>query len=430
MDKPKRVNSLSKGKTSLSHDAHIVKLLAQIDAIMAETNQVHNTFLRSQNQAIALYIMSESLSQKIDQTLPKPKFVFTKEQLNEFGTGTIAKCFGPEYDLLDQRDSPRIPNGDLLMIDQITAISGELRKISPPASISSEFTVRQGSWFLDENNYPGVPLSILMEIALQPCGILSAFLGTSLMLPVENNRFRNLDGIINFIHSPDLSGKTICNHAVLKEVFSSGGMHIQKYSFELSVDGTIFMKGESTFGYFTKMAMEQQTGLGPLQPQNDTSIEANAVPIQLGNKHKKHLDLFNKISFVSNSENGGNTILFGEKNLSEDEWFYTNHFYQDPVMPGSLGIEAIMQGLWAYIKEKGYIEKFNNPVFAFSNASPFTWKYRGQVTPSNQNIRFQVRLQNIHISTSEITITANADFWVDTLRIYSINNLALSIREG
>ena len=69
MDKPKRVNSLSKGKTSLSHDAHIVKLLAQIDAIMAETNQVHNTFLRSQNQAIALYIMSESLSQKIDQTL-------------------------------------------------------------------------------------------------------------------------------------------------------------------------------------------------------------------------------------------------------------------------------------------------------------------------------------------------------------------------
>jgi 3-hydroxymyristoyl/3-hydroxydecanoyl-(acyl carrier protein) dehydratase len=430
MDKPKRLNALLKDKTSSSHDVHIVKLLSHIDTIMAQTNQVHHTFLRAQSQTLDLYAMENSPLQGKEQIIPVRRLVFTKEQLHEFGTGTIAKCFGPEYDLLDQRDSPRIPNGDLLMIDQITAISGEPRKISPPASISSEFTVRQESWFLDENNYPGVPLSILMEIALQPCGILSAYLGTSLMLPVENNRFRNLDGIINFICSPDLIGKTICNHAVLKDAFTSGGMHIQKYSFELSLDGSIFMKGDSTFGYFTKMAMEQQTGLGPLQPQIDTSIEANAVPIQLENKHKKHLDLLNKVSFVSNSENGGNTIIFGEKNLSKDEWFYTNHFYQDPVMPGSLGVEAIMQGLWAYIKEIRYIEKFRNPVFSFLNKTPLTWKYRGQVTPSNQNIRFQVRLQNIHISTSEITITANADFWVDTLRIYSINNLALSIREG
>ena len=28
---------------------------------------------------------------------------------------------------------------------------------------------------------------------------------------------------------------------------------------------------------------------------------------------------------------------------SPTDWFYTNHFFQDPVMPGSLGIEAIVQ---------------------------------------------------------------------------------------
>ena len=430
MDKTTRVISIPQSNLSSSNYAHITKLLAIIDSNMEQGGQIHHALLANQNQALNLINLEKGSSQVIDQSNFTRAPIFTKEQLQEFGTGSIAKCFGPEYELLDHRVSPRIPNRDLLMIDHITLISGEPRKLGPPASICSEYKIPHDSWFLSENDYPGVPLSILMEIALQPCGFLSAYLGTSLVLPAENNRFRNLDGYIKFISSPDLSGKIISNRAALKDAFTSGGMHIQKYAFTLSSEGSIFLEGESTFGYFTSMAMDQQSGLGLLQHPVDTSVKKNADPIQPGNLHHKHLNLVDKVSFSSTSREPRNIVIFGEKILSKSEWFYTNHFFQDPVMPGSLGVEAIMQGLWAYIKEKGLLAQFKNPMFSFSKTSPFTWKYRGQVTPANEKINFQIYVKNEHLSTSELTLSADANFWVDALRIYSIKNLALSIREG
>ena len=34
-----------------------------------------------------------------------------------------------------------------------------------------------------------------------------------------------------------------------------------------------------------------------------------------------------------------------EKAIVADQWFFKAHFYQDPVQPGSLGLEALLQAL-------------------------------------------------------------------------------------
>ena len=115
--------------------------------------------------------------------------------------------------------------------------------------------------FEQEAGYPQIPLAVLMEMALQPCGILSAYLGTSLVIPAENNLFRNLDGNLRFVDMPDLRGKTVTNTAQLTRAFSSGGLTIQAYNFALSADGQTFLSGESSFGYFTPATMEKQSGL-------------------------------------------------------------------------------------------------------------------------------------------------------------------------
>ena len=181
---------------------HLLRLLKVMDENLTQSGRTHREFLQLQEQN--LEVIASALGR---QHTPEPQTsqtrapVITKSQLAEFGTGSIARCFGPEYTLLDQRKSPRIPNGDLLMIDRVVAISARRGELNPPASITTELDIAPDAWFIRENGYPGIPLGVLLEIALQPCGILSAYMGTSLLLPAEVNLFRNLDGEIR-IHAP------------------------------------------------------------------------------------------------------------------------------------------------------------------------------------------------------------------------------------
>lgn len=433
---PTKVNAQNNSSYS-----HINSILAVLYETLSRSNQIQQNFLEHQAQVLqTINTRAGLLTNSINPNSSK-QAVITKTQLEEFGTGSIAKCFGPDFEILDQRKSPRIPNGDLLMIDRVLTISGERGKLNLPASITTEFNIPKDIWFISENKYPGVPLGILIEIALQPSGILSAYLGTSLMIPEDANLFRNLDGRITFSSCPDLSGKTVTNHSRLLTSISGGGMLIQKFAFELSTDGSVFLSGESSFGYFTQAVMGKQSGIDsgekkvrgvddPTNRDDYHQLELTSLFPQGDPYTKQHLDLIDNLQFEKNGGRFGRGIILGEKKLTGKEWFYENHFFQDPVMPGSLGIEAIMLGLWAYIKYSQLDTNFHNPRIDFSHSDPLIWKYRGQVIPTNKKIGFEVHLKDKYISDSFINLTADAEFWVDGVRIYSIQNFSMTMEKG
>ena len=146
--------------------------------------------------------------------------------------------------------------------------------------------------------------------------------------------------------------------------------------------------------------------------------------------HSEHLALLDRLAFTSDGGKYGQGLIQGERTLSPEEWFYANHFYQDPVMPGSLGVEAIVQGIWAHLRRLADKVKFTRPVIDFSSDRPLRWKYRGQVLPASRKIRFEIHLKNISAPAPELQLLADADFWVDDLKIYSIENISISMREG
>lgn len=55
--------------------------------------------------------------------------------------------------------------------------------------------------------------------------------------------------------------------------------------------------------------------------------------------------------------------LRAEKTVDVDEWFFKAHFFQDPVQPGSLGVEALCQLLQFYMLENGMGDGITNPRF-------------------------------------------------------------------
>src|SRR5439155_15227245 len=130
---------------------------------------------------------------------------------------------------------------------------GERHRLAPGSSLVSEYDVPAEAWFLDEGRGPSaagarlLPYSILMELALQPCGFLSAYLGSTLPYPDEDFHFRNLDGNGRLLRSVDLRGKTIVNRVRLLASTAIQGVILQSYDFQLECDGEPFFQGDAAF---------------------------------------------------------------------------------------------------------------------------------------------------------------------------------------
>jgi len=411
------------------------RLINLLDGYMSRSTDMHQAFLENQMTALktAEEFSGKSLSQP-NSSRSNP-MAYSREQLEEFSKGSIARCFGPEYAILDQRPTPRIPNGRLLLIDRVREISGKRMEIAPPASIVTEVDVHPDAWYLQDNPYQGLPLSVLLEMALQPCGILSAYLGTSLVIPAENHLFRNLDGWVHMAAQPVLRGKTITNRAELTKSVASGGLYIQSYQFSLSTEGQTFLEGESSFGYFTRPVMNNQSGLdlGKKQPG---LIRAAGFPdgfSQLNQSvqfNRPLLDLTDHTWIDPTGGKYGLGVVVGLRDVDPGDWFFENHFYGDPVMPGSLGVESITRGLASLCGKVSGNHSSNEFALEFPVNQPLRWKYRGQVLPTNKQTHFETHIKQVNTVEGQYRINADADFWVDDLRIYTIENLSMVLKEG
>ena len=69
--------------------------------------------------------------------------------------------------------------------------------------------------------------------------------------------------------------------------------------------------------------------------------------------------------------------MYGSRIVDPKDWFFSCHFWLDPVMPGSLGIEAYGQLLEYYAMAHGICDKYKNPRFKQLKGK-CSWKYRGQ----------------------------------------------------
>jgi len=372
-----------------------------------------------------------SISENFPNETGNPLVLYDRNWLEEFATGDIIKCLGPEYAIYKNRRSPRIPNGDLLMMSRILMIQGKRGEFNQISRISAELDVTKDAWFFDGVENGEMPLSIMMETALQPCGVLSAWLGTQLRFPTVDFFFRNLDGDVRYLQKVDLRGKTIQANAQLARTVFSGSTIIQHFEFDLTCDGKVFFEGTSSFGYFPEESMASQNGLDGgkvISPWSNKQENANCLEkMNLDSIFKNpgfptgKLRLIDEASFCSEGGLFSKGYAIASRQNSPNEWFYENHFFQDPVMPGSLGIEAIVQALKAVVHST---TKSANPVTLMPGLG-FKWKYRGQVLKNHHKMVIDLHIERQQIVNKVKVFNANANLWADETRIYELQNLAV-----
>jgi 3-hydroxymyristoyl/3-hydroxydecanoyl-(acyl carrier protein) dehydratase len=271
-----------------------------------------------------------------------------------------------------------------------------------------------------------------MEAALQPCGFLSAYMGTIKDRSKADLYFRNLDGEINLIFWPDLLGSTITNRVELISSSTLQDVIIQEYSFELIQDGNPFLRGKSSFGYFTPIMLKNQSGLNGKDspapwrsnhPNSGQWIELNAGhPIKKMDIQHPHLP---HIPQAWVSKNGGDSksgYIYAQVKIPNDAWFYQAHFFQDPVMPGSLGVESMFQAL---AKSSTSLGTNPNAKWRIKPGSKTSWKYRGQITPGVEHIVIELHIKEIGLGRNGDHITADGNLWLGSTRIYEVKDISL-----
>jgi 3-hydroxymyristoyl/3-hydroxydecanoyl-(acyl carrier protein) dehydratase len=289
-----------------------------------------------------------------------------------------------------------------------------------------------------------MPYSVLMEIALQPCGFISAYSGAMFHYPDLDLHYRNLDGNGTLLANPDLRGKTIVSETTLKSTVASGNTVIQTHDFSLSVDGETFYVGDTVFGYFTDEALANQIGLDggkkvkPWIAEHlpEVTLDLNRAPRWIQGPEGRpfqrlgsgQLRLLDELRIVAQGGTFGRGYVYGLRSVDPNDWFFPCHFHQDPVMPGSLGVEAILQAMQGFALQQGWTERFRNPRFSW-NLSRTAWKYRGQIIPQTERMQLEAHLKEIREDVGQTVIVADASLWRDDLRIYAITDAVIEIRE-
>ncbi|HVN56489.1 MAG TPA: hypothetical protein VMT46_19335 [Anaerolineaceae bacterium] len=431
-------------------DGWRIRQLKRMRSSSTLSSRAHSKFLESRRSSLKeladltkdeLEALGGAQSTVNTNLVVKP-VLFDTRLLEEFGRGSIVACLGDAFAVYAGRRSPRIPNGDLRMMSRVTTIEGEKRNFDRPARIVTEFDVPENAWFLRPVRFSFVPNFALMEMALQPCGFLSAYLETSLTRPEQEFYFRNLDGQARLVFSPDLRGKTVTARARLLKSTTSSDIIIQQYAFELLVGNALFYEGNSTFGYFPPSAMASQAGLDggkSMMPWIDAQRKV-AYPVQLlhasssvsrvNQDHKdRRLDDLDQLVFIPGGGRYQQGYLFGSKVVHPEDWYFRYHFFEDPVMPGSLGIEAALSAMRTYAAQ-AFASQFNSMRFGVAEYEPATWKYRGQILQNNRQMDLEVHFKKSEAQPGKLTLWGDASLWSDQTRIYEMSQIGVKLTDG
>ena len=96
-------------------------------------------------------------------------------------------------------------------------------------------------------------------------------------------------------------------------------------------------------------------------------------------------------------------------------------------MPGSLGVEAIVQALKAYAVAAGLGSRFTRPRFGQAADHRTVWKYRGQIVRTDREMVVEVHVTDVRDEGDRVVVTGDGNLWKDGLRIYHVGGIALSI---
>jgi 3-hydroxymyristoyl/3-hydroxydecanoyl-(acyl carrier protein) dehydratase len=358
---------------------------------------------------------------------------FDEDAVRAFAQGSPMRCFGALFEPFKGRRVPRIPNGSFRFLDRVPVVDGPKGIVEVGRTLTGECGVSTDAWFLLPDGI--APHAILMEMGMQPCGFLSAYMGSTRHHPDTDFYFRNLDGEAVLLRPIDLRGRTVTSRVTLRASTAVGNAIVQTFGFTLACGGEDFYTGEATFGYFTRATLDARAGLDggeEITPwlRRSSGINGWTPPLSY-EQMPARLSFLRDVRVVDDGGTYRNGYAHAFLDVPPDAWFFARHFYEDPVMPGSLGVEAMQSALgtcaYAQIEPSGTVL----PRLTTPRDVQTRWRYRGQIVPDDLRdevpLHLEVHVIEREVDSARVWARGEGSLWKGKLRIYEVDDLAVEL---
>ena len=357
--------------------------------------------------------------------------LFDNASITAFAVGKPSEAFGDKYKIFDSgRVIARLPGDPYKFLDRVVKIENCRQwELKAGGYIEAEYDVPPGEWYFKSGAQKSMPFAVLLEVALQPCGWLAAYLGSALTSDTDLS-FRNLGGTaVQYAEIMPDAGILVTKVKITK-VSQSGGMIIQDYDMEVLCQGRTVYKGITQFGFFSKKSLSEQLGVrGAARYAPAPQELAKAVPLDLaaatGLPDEKLIMLDSVETFIPDGGPAGLGFLRGLKAVDPAEWFFKAHFYQDPVCPGSLGLESFVNLMKAAALRRWPDLPRDARFEAMTLGAKHQWIYRGQISPKNKVVTVEAYITAIDDAAK--TIKADGFLIVDGLVIYQMKDFSVRL---
>jgi len=357
--------------------------------------------------------------------------LFDNASIRAFATGKPSEAFGARYKPFDDaRVIARLPGDPYKFLDRVVKIENCAQwELKAGGYIEAEYDVPPGEWYFKSGAQGSMPFAVLLEVALQPCGWLAAYLGSALTSPTDLS-FRNLGGTaVQYAEVMPDAGILVTRIKITK-VSQSGGMIIQDYSMEVLCKGRTVYKGVTQFGFFSKKSLSEQLGVRGAARHTPAPAElAQAAPLSLpalpGLPDEKLLMLDSVETWLPAGGPKALGFIRGLKKVDPAEWFFKAHFYQDPVCPGSLGLESFVNLMKAAALKRWPDLPPGARFESMALGQQHQWIYRGQISPKNKEVTVEAYITSVDDATR--TLTADGFLIVDGLVIYQMKDFAVKL---
>ncbi|MDR1035723.1 MAG: hypothetical protein LBT40_03875 [Deltaproteobacteria bacterium] len=364
-----------------------------------------------------------------------PPYVYPPEKVRRLSSGPVSGAFGPLFSRFDSGAFwPHMPQAPYDFMDEVEVVKGELGVVADGSELVARHVMDPSRWtFAEAGGAMALPYAAINETALQPCGFLASFMGSYLPFAGPMH-FRNLggDAVTLKTLSPSDAGELVTRSA-LERHSVLGETAIQHYRFTVSLDGETVYEGRTHFGFLSPENLARQEGLKlqrgedpfpPPPPDAEAAVYPRGAAWPSGRWRMVDRLLWERLPAGAVPER-----CWGRTAVRPGAWFFSAHFPQDPVWPGSLGLEAFFQA------GKALAMRLFCPGTELSDAAcrftapvpgmPHSWLYRGQIVPVSRECA--VGIQATGTDDARKILTFRGTLWADDLPIYRVDNFTVQI---
>jgi 3-hydroxymyristoyl/3-hydroxydecanoyl-(acyl carrier protein) dehydratase len=375
---------------------------------------------------------------------PHRQFSYDYYSLLSCALGKPSDAFGEMYKDFDEgKRVARLPAPPYHFMSRITDIQAEKNSLNAKAKLINEWDIDSTGWYFEKTPSKVLPYCVLLEAGLQPCGWLASYLGCAKTCE-EELFYRNLDGSAKIYREIKPQDKLIKTEVVCKSISILSQTIIISFQVKNYLQhhqGTeLLSEMDTVFGFFPKRSFENQEGLTcPDEEKKYLTGASNYTFDFLSNNnslynlmpHEKLLMIDKITGLWSNAGAANLGMIRAEKKVDAKEWFFKAHFFQDPVQPGSLGVEAVIQVIQFFMLNNQWHHHFTKPHFeSVALNETISWKYRGQVTPNNHLVTIMVEILSVNQSKEFVLVKARASLWCDSKRIYELQEVSVRLTEA